>query len=76
MAQESKLITADVVQANEFPHLSQMYGVRAVPKTIINRMLDVLGAVPEESFLEQVLKVGVKSEPPDAPPRLGRGKKE
>jgi len=69
MAQESKLITADVVQANEFPNLSQMYGVRAVPKTIINRTLDVLGTVPEESFLEQVLKVGVKPKPQEAPPR-------
>ena len=72
MAQENKLITADVVQANEFPHLSQMYGVRAVPKTVINRMLDVLGAVPEESFLEQVLKVGVKKAPQEPPPAAGK----
>lgn len=62
MAQENKLITAEVVEANEYPQLSRMYGVRAVPKTVLNRIVEFVGAVPEESFLEQVLKVGVKKE--------------
>ncbi len=62
MAQENALVRADVIEANEFPGLVQMYGVRAVPKTVINNMLDVMGAVPEAAFLEQVLKVGVRED--------------
>jgi len=60
MAQENALVRADVIEINEFPNMAQMYGVRAVPKTVINNMLDVMGAVAEPAFLEQVLKVGVR----------------
>ncbi|MSQ14428.1 MAG: hypothetical protein EXR50_00990 [Dehalococcoidia bacterium] len=47
-------ITADVIEATEFPELSRRYGVMAVPKIIINDVVQFEGAVPEEMFVEQV----------------------
>ncbi|MFB0566801.1 MAG: thioredoxin family protein [Candidatus Aminicenantaceae bacterium] len=55
-ALESPHIKADMVESSEFPHLSQKYNVFGVPKTIINEKTAVEGAVPEETFLEHVLK--------------------
>jgi glutaredoxin-like protein len=55
-ALESPHIKADMVESTEFPHLAQKYKVFGVPKTIINETLSVEGAVPEETFLEHVLK--------------------
>jgi glutaredoxin-like protein len=55
-ALESSLIKADMVESTEFPHLAQKYNVFGVPKTIINESLFIEGAVPEESFLQQVLR--------------------
>lgn len=55
-ALESSRIKADMVESTEFPHLAQKYDVFGVPKTIINESLSIEGAVPEESFLEHVLK--------------------
>lgn len=54
-AVESELIRADVVDANEFSYLVYKYGVRGVPKTVINEKIDFVGAVPEDIFLEYVL---------------------
>jgi len=45
-----------MVEATEFPHLVQKYGVFGVPKTIINEDISVEGQVPEERFLSEVLK--------------------
>lgn len=55
-ALESSQIVADMVEATEFPHLAQKYHVIGVPRTIINESITVEGAVPEETFLEHVLK--------------------
>jgi predicted DsbA family dithiol-disulfide isomerase len=55
---ESDLVTADMVEAVEFPHLSQRYGVRGVPKTIVNEMTAAEGMLPEEVFLDIVLAAG------------------
>jgi len=56
MALESPFITADMVEATEFPHLTQKYHVFGVPKSIINETITIEGAVPENVFLENVLK--------------------
>jgi len=56
VALESSHIVADMVEATEFPHLTQKYNVVGVPRTVINESITVEGAVPEEIFLEQVLK--------------------
>lgn len=55
-AMESSQVIADMIEATEFPQLSQKYNVSGVPKTIINETVTIDGAVPEEMFLEQVLK--------------------
>ncbi|MGB9857379.1 MAG: protein disulfide oxidoreductase [Dictyoglomaceae bacterium] len=60
MAMESKLVTADMVEAIEFPHLAEKYQVSGVPKSIINEIVEIEGAVPENIFLEYV-KSAVKS---------------
>lgn len=59
MAIESELITTDVVEAAEFPQLSQKYRIFVVPKVIINETVEFVGAVPEAEFLEHVMKAGV-----------------
>ncbi|MEM2816063.1 MAG: thioredoxin family protein [Candidatus Bathyarchaeia archaeon] len=54
-AVESALVTADVVDVSEFPHLGLKYGVMGVPKTVINDKVEFVGAMPEDIFLEYVL---------------------
>lgn len=58
MAIENKLINADVVEVREFPHLARTYNVSSVPQTVINRMIEFSGAIPEDEFLEKVMQVG------------------
>ncbi len=55
MALENDLITADMVEAIEFPHLANKYNVMAVPKVVINEKVMFEGALPEAHFLEHVL---------------------
>ena len=57
MAMETPMVRAEVVEAQEFPHLSQMHRVQAVPKTIINGVSEVMGAVNERTLLQRVLSV-------------------
>ena len=54
MAVESPKVTADVIEASEFPELIQRYGVRGVPKTVINGTVGVEGAVPEAALLQRM----------------------
>ena len=60
-ALESDLITADMVEATEFPHLAQRYQVRGVPRTVVNETGFIDGGLPEEMFLEQVLAAASRS---------------
>jgi glutaredoxin-like protein len=55
-AVENSLIKAEAIDAGEFPDLAVKYGVMGVPKVIINEKIEFVGAIPEEAFLEQVLK--------------------
>ncbi|MBN1455595.1 MAG: thioredoxin family protein [Methanomicrobia archaeon] len=59
MALESDFVTSDVVEAAEFPDLSQKYQIFVVPTVIINETAAFVGAVPEAEFLEHVMKAGV-----------------
>jgi predicted DsbA family dithiol-disulfide isomerase len=54
MAIESEHVIADVVEVNEFPHLAQRYGIRGVPKTVINESVEFIGNVPESEFMAHV----------------------
>lgn len=60
MAFESDHITADVVNAQEFPQLAQKYNVFAVPKIVINETTQSEGALPEEKFLEKIIEAATK----------------
>jgi Thioredoxin domain len=55
-AQESDLVQADCIEATEFPDLAARYRVYAVPKTVINGLASIEGSLPEEFFLDEVLK--------------------
>ncbi len=55
-AMENDLITADAIEASEFPELSSQYRVYAVPRTIINRGPYIEGSLPEHFFVDSVLK--------------------
>jgi len=55
MALENNLITSDMIEALEFPHLANKYQVMAVPKIVINDSVSFEGAAPEQVFIEYVL---------------------
>jgi predicted DsbA family dithiol-disulfide isomerase len=54
MSVESGHVTADVIEATEFPDLARRYAVRGVPKTVINDTVEFVGALPESQFLSYV----------------------
>jgi glutaredoxin-like protein len=56
MAVESGRVTADVVDAEEFPELADRYGVQGVPKVVVNETVHFVGAQPEQSYLDHVLR--------------------
>ena len=54
MAMESELVVGDMVEAMEFPHLSQKYQVMGVPRTVINEDTFMEGAAPEAMLIGKV----------------------
>ncbi len=63
MAMENDLIRADMIEANEFPELSQQYQVMAVPRTIINEDHYFEGAMPESAVVSALLQaLGMEAE--------------
>ncbi|MGB9636581.1 MAG: protein disulfide oxidoreductase, partial [Thermoplasmata archaeon] len=48
-------ISAEMIEASEFPDLAEKYGVFSVPKVVINNDVEFEGALPEEHFAEHVL---------------------
>ena len=56
MAMESELVKGDMVEATEFPQLSNKYFVSAVPKVVINEKVEFEGALPEKNYLEKVME--------------------
>jgi glutaredoxin-like protein len=55
MATENAHITATCVEATEFMELSRQFRVTGVPKTVINGSIEILGAVPEDTFVRTAL---------------------
>ncbi len=55
-AMVNKNITAEMIEANEFPELSMNYGISSVPHTFINDEHDFVGAYPENAFIQELLK--------------------
>jgi len=57
MALASPKVRTLVVEANEYPELSDRFQVQGVPRTVVNRSGAFVGALPEAMFVESVLKL-------------------
>ena len=55
-AMESDLVSADMIESIEFPHLANKYHVYGVPRTVINESFHQEGAVPEPMLLAKLLE--------------------
>lgn len=55
-AHANEHITAAMVEATEFPHLANKYGVMGVPKTIINEKTMFEGALPEGAYANKIFE--------------------
>jgi len=61
MALESPMVEAEMVEATEFPELSNRFHVSGVPQTTINAGAGtVVGAVPEDQLLEEIQRAVAK----------------
>ncbi len=67
LALENHHITADVVEIEEFPALSQRYGIRSVPLTVVNELTQIPGVVSESDFVEKIIQCGVRQNLDSAP---------
>ncbi len=56
MAIENELIRADMIEATEFPELSQRYAVYGVPLTVANEKVRFEGGAPEPYFIPSLLQ--------------------
>ena len=65
MAMESSRVVADVVEIQEYPQLARAYGVKSVPKTVINDSVQFTGAASEDVFLSRILEAVGDSAPAD-----------
>jgi glutaredoxin-like protein len=54
LAMESDSITADMVEATEFPHLAMKYNVMGVPRTVVNETIHLEGAAPEQVLVARI----------------------
>lgn len=57
MALASPKVRSLVVEANEYPELSERFRVQGVPRTVVNRSGAFVGALPEAAFVDSVLKL-------------------
>lgn len=57
LALASDYVTADMVEASEFPHLAQKYSVYGVPRIVINEVIHIEGAVPEDYLISELMQV-------------------
>jgi glutaredoxin-like protein len=53
---ENDHITADMVEATEFPHLAMRYDVKGVPRTLVGESIAIEGAVSESELVEKILE--------------------
>ena len=53
------------VEATEYPDLARRYQLTGVPKSVVNDRVEILGALPQDAFVEQVLAGA--SEPEEQP---------
>jgi len=52
------MVKAEMIEAMEFPDLSNQFGVSGVPHTLINAgQGEVIGAVPEGHLLDKIRQI-------------------
>lgn len=61
LAMASDKVTASMVEATEFPHLANRYQVYGVPRTVVNDVIHVEGAVPENMLLAKMASLADES---------------
>ena len=57
LAVASDLVTADAIDATEFPELADRYHVHGVPRTVVNDSVYVEGAVPEAMLMAELIPI-------------------
>ena len=57
LALQSPRVKVDVIEISEFPTLSQRYGIRAVPTTVIGDKVLLPGAMDETVLLQSIMRV-------------------
>lgn len=62
MSVASDKVTMASVGAAEFPEVIRKYRISGVPKTVVNETVEVLGAVPENAFVEEALRPFVQTD--------------
>ena len=66
MALVSDWVTADAVDATEFPELADRYHVHGVPRTIVNETVHIEGAMPEAMLMAELIPILESQAPPAA----------
>jgi len=61
LAMESDLITADLVNVDDFPEMAKRYSILASPTVVINGRYHFYGALRETNVVKQVLKGAPRS---------------
>lgn len=56
LAMASPKVSADIIEASEFPELAEQYNVYAVPKIVVNETTEFVGAQPESAFVGYVAR--------------------
>jgi predicted DsbA family dithiol-disulfide isomerase len=62
LAVASDMVTAEMVEATEFPHLAQKYRVMGVPRSVINEEFHIEGAAPEPMVLDKIREALAEAE--------------
>lgn len=57
LAMASPLITAEMIEAAEFPHLANRDQVMAVPKTVVEGLGVFEGALPESLYVDKLINI-------------------
>jgi hypothetical protein len=55
MAFANPHVTSHAIEATEFMDLSRRYRVTGVPKTIVNETIEIMGALPEATYVRAAL---------------------
>jgi predicted DsbA family dithiol-disulfide isomerase len=67
MSMASDKVTMASVGAAEFPEVVRQYRISGVPKTVVNEQVEILGAQPENLFVEEALRPFVTTGSDGAP---------